>query len=151
MSLSLQIFTSRFVAIGNGGTRMRLFSSTFRKIWLLLQAGFVACMLAALVMQPGVASAHSATSAAPGPSLNAAPTNCPTFPGEPKRQLRGVWIATVANIDWPSQPGLPAATQQQEYINLLDQAQHMGLNAVFVQVRPAADAFYPSQYAPWSQ
>ncbi|WP_376797048.1 family 10 glycosylhydrolase [Thermogemmatispora sp.] len=70
--------------------------------------------------------------------------------GAPRRQLRGVWIATVANLDWPSRPGLPAAVQQAEGRRLLDQARKLGFNAVFVQVRPMGDAFYPSRYAPWS-
>jgi len=34
---------------------------------------------------------------------------------------------------------------------MLDSLQHIGINAVIVQVRPAADAFYPSQYEPWSE
>ena len=67
------------------------------------------------------------------------------------RELRGVWIASVANIDWPSRPGLPVARQQQEYESLLDRAKATGANAVFVQVRPTADAFYPSALEPWSQ
>ncbi|MBE3565629.1 MAG: family 10 glycosylhydrolase [Thermogemmatispora sp.] len=70
--------------------------------------------------------------------------------GTPLRQLRGVWIATVANLDWPSRPGLPAAVQQEEGRRLLDQVKALGFNAVFVQVRPLGDAFYPSHYAPWS-
>lgn len=67
-----------------------------------------------------------------------------------KRQLRGLWISTVANLDWPSRPGLPAAQQQEEYTHLLDEAQRLRMNAVFVQVRPSSDAFYPSPYEPWS-
>ncbi|HRH60341.1 MAG TPA: family 10 glycosylhydrolase, partial [Chitinophagaceae bacterium] len=69
----------------------------------------------------------------------------------PKYELRGAWIATVVNIDWPSEKGLPAAQQKQEYIAKLDSLQRLNINAVFVQVRPAADAFYPSQYEPWSE
>jgi uncharacterized lipoprotein YddW (UPF0748 family) len=67
------------------------------------------------------------------------------------RELRGLWIASVANIDWPSKPGLPAAQQKQEYENLLDRAKATGVNAVFVQIRPTADSFYPSSLEPWSQ
>jgi len=66
------------------------------------------------------------------------------------RQLRGMWIATVANMDWPSKSGEAAAQQQAEYRRMLDTAVALRLNAVFVQVRPAGDAFYPSQYEPWS-
>jgi uncharacterized lipoprotein YddW (UPF0748 family) len=67
------------------------------------------------------------------------------------RQLRGMWIATVANIDWPSRPGLPMSAQKTEYRRLLDTARALNLNAVFVQIRPTGDAFYPSPYEPWSQ
>ncbi|HEY4388697.1 MAG TPA: family 10 glycosylhydrolase, partial [Ktedonobacteraceae bacterium] len=69
---------------------------------------------------------------------------------QPLSQFRGVWISTVDNIDWPSRPGLPASVQQQEFVHLLDTVQQMNMNAVIVQVKPVADAFYPSQYGPWS-
>ncbi|MDA3649334.1 family 10 glycosylhydrolase [Saccharopolyspora indica] len=68
----------------------------------------------------------------------------------PSTAMRGVWIASVANIDWPSKPGLSAEQQQAEYRKLLDQAVNNKLNAVFVQVRPTADAFWPSPHEPWS-
>ncbi len=71
--------------------------------------------------------------------------------GFPKYEMRGVWIATVLNIDWPSKPGLSTVQQQQEFINLLDEDKRIGINAVFVQIRPSGDAFYPSQYDPWSE
>ncbi|QHT71219.1 family 10 glycosylhydrolase [Rhodocytophaga rosea] len=72
-------------------------------------------------------------------------------PLPPKRELRGVWIATVANIDWPSQKNLSPAVQQQEFNFILDEHARNGMNAVFVQVRPVADAFYRSKYEPWSE
>ncbi|WP_194923783.1 family 10 glycosylhydrolase [Catenulispora pinisilvae] len=72
-------------------------------------------------------------------------------PTHPKRQLRGVWIASVSNIDWPSAPGLSAAQQQTELVALLDAAVRMRMNAVYLQIRPAADALYDSPYEPWSQ
>lgn len=68
----------------------------------------------------------------------------------PKRELRAAWIATVANIDWPSKPGLPVDSQKAEYIRLLDTLKDLGMNAVVVQIRPAADAFYQSDMEPWS-
>ena len=76
---------------------------------------------------------------------------CPVNAAYPKRQLRGVWIAPVHNVDWPSKPGLDAARQQAEYIRILDDAVRRNFNAVFVQVRPASDAIYRSPYEPWSQ
>ncbi|MFC4585191.1 glycoside hydrolase family 10 protein [Sphaerisporangium corydalis] len=71
--------------------------------------------------------------------------------GSPLRQMRGMWIASVENINWPSAPGLPAARQRAEFASWLDLAEARRMNAVFVQVRPTADAFWPSRYEPWSQ
>lgn len=67
------------------------------------------------------------------------------------REFRAAWIASVANIDWPSRPGLPAEEQQRELIALLDRAAALKLNAVLLQVRPACDALYPSAIEPWSE
>jgi uncharacterized lipoprotein YddW (UPF0748 family) len=69
----------------------------------------------------------------------------------PPREFRAAWVATVANIDWPSRPGLPAAAQQAEALALLDRARAIGLNAIVLQVRPAADALYASALEPWSE
>ena len=67
------------------------------------------------------------------------------------REFRAVWVATVGNIDWPSKPGLTTAQQQAELTAILDRAALVGLNAVILQVRPAADALYRSRYEPWSE
>ncbi|MGI4974162.1 MAG: glycoside hydrolase family 10 protein [Janthinobacterium lividum] len=69
----------------------------------------------------------------------------------PKRELRGFWVATVANIDWPNQRGEAPEQYRREYRRLLDAGQRAGLNAVFVQIRPASDAFYKSDLEPWSK
>lgn len=69
----------------------------------------------------------------------------------PKREFRAAWIATIGNIDWPLKQGLPAEEQRQSFIRRLDQMKRLGLNAAIVQIRPAADAFYPSTIEPWSR
>jgi uncharacterized lipoprotein YddW (UPF0748 family) len=69
---------------------------------------------------------------------------------QPKYEFRGVWIATVANTDWP-QRGSSTEQQKADFIKLLDMHQRNGMNAMIVQIRPAADAFYPSPFEPWSQ
>jgi uncharacterized lipoprotein YddW (UPF0748 family) len=69
----------------------------------------------------------------------------------PNYEFRGVWVASVENIDWPSKKDLTVAEQKAEFIHLLDMHQRNGMNAMIVQVRPAADAFYPSQFEPWSE
>lgn len=65
--------------------------------------------------------------------------------------LRGVWVSSVYNIDYPSRPGLDTDTLKAEADTILDHIKAMGLNAVFLQVRPSADALYPSAYFPWSR
>lgn len=69
----------------------------------------------------------------------------------PKRELRAVWIATVANIDWPSNKDLTADLQKAEFIRILDNLKKNGINCVIVQVRDAADAFYRKSREPWSE
>jgi uncharacterized lipoprotein YddW (UPF0748 family) len=76
---------------------------------------------------------------------------CAAAQHSPKRELRAAWIATVMNIDWPSQKGLSTSQQRDEFCNLLDTLKSVGMNAVVVQVRPSADAFYPSSFEPWSE
>ncbi len=68
-----------------------------------------------------------------------------------RREFRAAWVATVANIDWPSRPGLSTAEQQAEMRALLDDAVRMNLNAIILQVRPSCDALYNSKLEPWSE
>ena len=70
---------------------------------------------------------------APHRSVEANPPPAP-------REFRAAWVATVANIDWPSKPGLPVAQQRAEIIALLDRARALNQNEIILQVRPAADA-----------
>ncbi len=69
----------------------------------------------------------------------------------PKREFRAAWVATVSNIDWPSKQGLATEAQKGEIIQQLDFLRSIGCNAVILQVRPVADAFYQSPYEPWSR
>lgn len=69
----------------------------------------------------------------------------------PKREFRGIWIATVNNLDWPSKPGLSVEKQKDELISILNKLEELHFNAVIFQIRPAGDAFYASQTEPWSQ
>ncbi|MEM1444795.1 MAG: family 10 glycosylhydrolase [Planctomycetota bacterium] len=73
----------------------------------------------------------------------------PDIPEVP-REFRAAWIATVANIDWPTKPGLTTQEQQDEMLALLDLCVEMNLNAVIFQIRPHADAMYDSKIEPWS-
>ena len=96
-------------------------------------------------------------------ALSGLMTACTTQPTQPDglpaadlpppapREFRAAWVSTVANIDWPSKPGLPAAQQQAEAIAILDRAAALKLNAIVLQVRPSADAIYPSKIEPWTE
>lgn len=66
------------------------------------------------------------------------------------REYRGVWVATVANIDWPSKPGLSTETQKEEAIRILDKIAELRMNVVVLQVRTSCDALYESSLEPWS-
>lgn len=72
-------------------------------------------------------------------------------PKTPLREFRGAWVATVANIDWPSKPGLSTQAQQKELLAILDKCAELHFNAVIFQVRPMADALYASKIEPWSE
>ena len=66
-------------------------------------------------------------------------------------EFRGVWIATVVNIDWPSKRGLSNEEQKNEFIALLEMHRKNGMNAIIMQIRPSGDALYPSTLEPWSE
>lgn len=91
--------------------------------------------------------------------LIAACSDGPTAPGAPDpivvpaitREFRGMWIATVANIDWPTASGLAVSAQQSQFVQLMDAAERTGLNAVILQVRAAGDAMFASSLEPWSK
>ncbi|RYZ20284.1 MAG: hypothetical protein EOO16_17215 [Chitinophagaceae bacterium] len=74
-----------------------------------------------------------------------------TLAAPPQYEFRGVWMASVDNIDWPARGHYNVDSQQIDFRRQLDLHKANGMNAVVVQVRPAADAFYPSPYEPWSQ
>ena len=69
---------------------------------------------------------------------------------EVNREFRAAWIATVANINWPTRNNLTTQQQKDEAIQLLDMLKSANFNAVIFQVRPSADAMYKSDLEPWS-
>jgi uncharacterized lipoprotein YddW (UPF0748 family) len=80
-----------------------------------------------------------------GPPVTPPDTAAPAV----QREMRGLWIATVANIDWPSRRDLTADQQRAELIDILDRAVGAGLNTIVFHVRPAGDALYASSLEPW--
>ncbi|MEU7905537.1 family 10 glycosylhydrolase [Actinoplanes sp. NPDC049118] len=102
------------------------------------------------------AATYDPPGAGPVAAEQAGPTagsvgRCGTMPVRAARELRGMWLTTVMNIDWPSRPGLSKEKVQAEYRAWLDLAVSMRHNAIFVHVRPSGDAFWESKYAPWSE
>jgi uncharacterized lipoprotein YddW (UPF0748 family) len=101
-----------------------------------------------------IAVAALSASAQPPAKLGLAPSGArpdtSIVPPPVQREFRGVWVATVNNIDWPSKPGLSTADQQRELTAILDRVAELHLNAVIFQVRPSADALYASKIEPWS-
>ena len=85
-----------------------------------------------------------------GVELRSAPDLAALAPLAP-REFRGAWVATVANIDWPSRKGLSTAEQQAEMRVLLERALALKLNALILQIRTGADALYASDLEPWSE
>ena len=69
----------------------------------------------------------------------------------PKEEFRGVWVASVVNIDWPKDGNDPASKQKKDFLEILDFYENLNFNAVIVQVRTAGDALYPSELSPWSR
>jgi uncharacterized lipoprotein YddW (UPF0748 family) len=109
---------------------------------LSLPAVLFAGFLCATASAGAFAQSTSATPPAPLPDTTGLPVIM--------REFRGVWVATVDNIDWPSKPGLSTRDQQRELRALFDRAADLRLNAVIFQVRPSADALYQSKLEPWS-
>jgi uncharacterized lipoprotein YddW (UPF0748 family) len=87
------------------------------------------------------------------PLLSLAATYEPSSvtPPKPMRELRGVWVATVANLDWPSTNATTSAQQKAELLTILDRAVQLKLNTIIFQVRPCCDAMYASAVEPWSE
>lgn len=64
-------------------------------------------------------------------------------------EFRAAWVATVANIDWPTK-GASASVQKSEFMSLLRDVKSAGCNVIMLQVVSNADAIYPSEILPWS-
>ncbi|CAN7637128.1 family 10 glycosylhydrolase [Pseudoduganella sp. LjRoot289] len=107
-----------------------------------------ACSTTPLAPGPGTGPALPS---APGATAGPAPSLTGAMPPPAPREFRAAWVSTVANIDWPSRAGLPVARQQAEAIAILDRAKALNLNAIVLQVRPSADAIYPSELEPWTE
>lgn len=117
-------------------------TSRHRATLLAIVAGFI--------VHSGCGPAITPLPPPPEPVV-AAPVASPAPPPPPiAREFRAAWIASVSNIDWPSRPGLSTEAQQAELLAIFERAVELNLNALILQVRPAADALYQSSLEPWS-
>ena len=82
------------------------------------------------------------------PTSSDDPANIP--PPTP-REFRAVWVATVANIDWPSRKDLTVDQQKAEIVAIIERTKQLNLNTIILQVRTSADALYDSKIEPWSE
>ena len=98
------------------------------------------------LLTAGLVAACLACTAQAKPATDEQLAAIPKIPTE----FRGVWVATVANIDWPSKPGLSGTEQQKELLAIFDKCEELNINAVIFQVRTTADALYKSDLEPWS-
>lgn len=106
-----------------------------------LRASLAASVFVSLVLSSGCAGAPSSV------GRERPPEEPPAAP----REFRAAWVASVANIDWPSKPGLTTQEQRAEIVRIVELAKELRLNALIVQVRTSADALYPSSIEPWSE
>lgn len=135
-----------------------------RRLTIAAAAAGVAALMGACSSTPTVPAAGDA--AAPPSGGGSGNTPAPVTAASPApvqqritgeqppaapREFRAAWVSTVANIDWPSRSNLPPARQQAEALAILDRAKALHLNAIVLQVRPSADAIYPSKLEPWSE
>jgi uncharacterized lipoprotein YddW (UPF0748 family) len=66
-------------------------------------------------------------------------------------QMRGVWVSTTKNLDFPTKQTKDAEKLKAETDEILDNCQRLGFNAVFLQVRDSSNAIYKSDIYPWSE
>lgn len=67
-----------------------------------------------------------------------------------KEEMKGVWIATVCNLDFPTVQTTDAGFLAAEIDTQIANCKKLGFNTIFLQVRPSSDAIYPSALFPWS-
>lgn len=138
-----------------------VFNAKKRQTLTACAAGGLAALLSACGSTPlaPAASGPAAQPVPPGAGAAAGAASTPAgvaatdinHPPPAPREFRAAWVSTVANIDWPSRSNLSAEKQQAEAIAILDRAKSLNLNAIVLQVRPSADAIYPSELEPWSE
>ncbi|MFZ6848599.1 glycoside hydrolase family 10 protein [Undibacterium sp. RuRC25W] len=152
---SFSALISRF---GHGGKPLTSMNQQWRQFLQLCMVTIVCALCACSTNKLKKEEPLKPVTPPAATSLSAIIANAPSSDQVPgietpptPREFRAVWISTVANIDWPSRRDLSSDKQKAEIIAILDQAVQLRLNAIVLQVRPAADAIYPSAIEPWSE
>jgi uncharacterized lipoprotein YddW (UPF0748 family) len=118
---------------------------------LLALSCVLACTPAGQIPPPDVPPPITLPPVTLPPPVPAVPQVQPEAAPQPVREFRGLWVASVGNMDWPSRSDLSPDEQRAELLMIFDRAAALNLNAVILQVRPAADALYASRLEPWSE
>lgn len=123
--------------------------------WILtgfLTAAIAGLLIFGLTRSPGKPQPSEISGSIPPASAPSGATSESPLPGQPgENEMRGVWVASVINLDYPSETGLSEKELMAEADKMLDTARQLGFNTVFLQVRPESDALYPSEIFPWSR
>ncbi len=129
---------------------MSIFKRPIRVMWaftiLLILFSGCGAMSEVFPEASPLPTTNSPTPSSPTPTTPTTPTDPPAS----ENGMRGVWVSTVLNLDYPSKAGLSKDELMAEAIKILDNSAAMGFNAVFLQVRPSSDALYKSEIYPWS-
>lgn len=120
-------------------------ASTSHRAYLVM-ARLAVLMCGAIVVAALVSCATPPTDASSPDTSDPVPGVAPAV----QREMRGLWIATVSNVDWPTKPALSADQQRAELVDIMTRAAATGFNTIVFQVRPAADAVYRSELEPWA-
>ena len=114
----------------------------FMGLKMKIKIGAICIIIAVLMFMPLMGIKLLGGNEWSGSISNAQQTNTET--------IRGMWVASAYNTDFPSKAGLTSEQQIKELDDILNNAQYMGMNAIFFQVRPTGDALYKSNIFPTS-
>lgn len=84
-------------------------------------------------------------------TINTTADNAQTASVDEEERMKGIWVSTVLNLDYPSKSTTDSQTLQSEADEIIKNCKELGFNTIFLQVRPASDAFYKSDIFPWSK
>lgn len=99
----------------------------------------------ALAFTAGCAAAPASSSVSSSSEPASQPAATPQ--AEPAEEIRAMWISYK---EWETMDFSSEAAFTEQAAQLMANSAELGMNRVLVQVRPFADAIYPSELFPWS-